>query len=393
VSVAVDADGNVGVVWSGFAVHTVAQANFSSDGGKTWLSQPRTFSDDSEDANHPQIVSTGADQFTVIFAQHDTSAGFYYEYARTTTSAGNVWSSFHRVSPAGEHGQYVDTAVGADNVIFATWMSSSGSDNSLKFSKSSDRGLSWSTPIEISTVNSLASWYPEIAVSTSGHIAVTWYRHVGSEWPIFVASSSDSGQSWASETRINSTVGQGMSPQISVNKNGNFLITWRLLASGSYIFSSASDAGSTWSSENQLSSVAGAGDPTTAVTPEGKFLVVWSADQNIISSTSDDGILWSTEVSISGTTRATANYSVASDSTKYSAVAWIQDSASSGGWVPRASGTPIFQSTSPVSLASTGPTLVAPALMPIAVMGLIGGAILVSLAGRNRRVKDQTSGR
>ncbi len=389
--VATDGHQGVGVVWDAFDARGVTRANFSRDGGRTWLRTPQTFSDTSETAMNSDIVSGRPGEFTVTFTEHSTLDSRFHVFSRTTEGYGAQWTALHRVSGASIHGSWATVIRGPGNSLYATWMADFGSSSTVQFAVSRDEGTSWSTGVDVSTSNANASWYPAIAVTSSGRVAISWYRHVGDDWPIFASTSTDDGVSWSSEVQLSTTAGFSDSQNLSVDGSGRFVLVWHAIAGGSQIFAATSDGGVSWSSPVQVSQNGGATGPLVVRGAGGVFRCVWDEGDKIVTTTSSDGISWTPAVVISGDTRGKMGNSVATDGA-YTVVAWSQDSAAAGGWVPVATGTPAFVAE-PRALASTGTSVSSMLLCSLALVLVTCGGLLASLSHRRTRAPGKTLGR
>lgn len=282
--IASDGAGHVGLVWvNGGGATSTIRAAFSSNAGASW-SAPVTISDVANSADHVHIVSTGSGSFDVVFDQLNTI------YSRTTPSMGSTWSAFHAVSLGG-------TSSGAPHLfvqsgtIYATWYTSLSGQPAVQFSKSTNGGSTWSVPVTASSVGGNNRWYPEIAVSASGHVVISWYQHVGSDWPVFYATSTDGGSTWSSEVAVSSSGGSD-SQKLAVDAQGQFVLVWHTLASSSHVFASTSADGLTWTAPVQLDSTGSAIVPRIVAIPGGGFFVNWNAGITMYSRTSSDGSTW-----------------------------------------------------------------------------------------------------
>ena len=97
--------------------------------------------------------------------------------------------------------------------LLATWVAGDSASTQLFFSRSSDRGASWSAPVRITSdahdVAPTGEASPRIVAAGRGRIAVAWPRPVpvpGRQWPasaIRVARSHDGGRTWSAPVTVN----------------------------------------------------------------------------------------------------------------------------------------------------------------------------------------------
>jgi hypothetical protein len=211
----------------------------TTDGGKTWSAPQVIYGRDNGTIGN-QIVElpngTLVDFFT-NFLVHNTKGGVTFGEeldSVRSSNQGRTWTSDSPIvvspmTPNGTYdptnGQYVrggdslfDVAVGPDASLYAVWQDSmfSGVDQ-VAFTKSTDGGLTWSMPVQISDAPpsyndpSGQAFTPSIDVAANGTIAVTYYTFQNTTGPSFLATdywaitSSDSGATWSSHLRLTSS--------------------------------------------------------------------------------------------------------------------------------------------------------------------------------------------
>jgi len=105
-------------------------------------------------------------------------------------------------------------AAGADGTLAVTWQDSrfaGGAYDGIAFSRSTDGGLTWSTPVRISRHNETQAFTPAIRVDGDGNIGVTYYdfrnndpNTASLETDTWFTRSADGGRTW-SEERVTPT--------------------------------------------------------------------------------------------------------------------------------------------------------------------------------------------
>ena len=238
-AVAVDMDGN-------FYVVTVS-LNESTGDGELWVFKS---TDAGENFDQVYLIANGPGFEDKEYVTTDLNPSspyantIYVSWTRfasgtdillvKSTDGGVTWSSPVNVSDASLQGvQGSVPAVGPNGEVFVTWWGF-GSDGleHMYFDKSTDGGNTFGTDIPISNVNN--SWFPSIAVDLSGgarngFIYVVWNDETNGDDDVFFSYSSDGGNTWpAAPVRVNNdALGNGKLqywPWIAVDENGEISI-------------------------------------------------------------------------------------------------------------------------------------------------------------------------
>ncbi len=173
-------------------------------------------------------------------------------------------------------------------VIYLAWTDNRNGNQDVFFSKSTDRGLSFSANVRVNDVTATFQTQPDVAVDGTGLIHVMWTdgRNAFSTGPdIYYANSTDGGLSFNPSLRVNNdAVGaeQG-EPAIAVASDRSVYAVWtdpRNGARGSDIyFSKSTDLGATWSPNFFLNDDTGnrpQSAPDVAIDALNTVYVAWS---------------------------------------------------------------------------------------------------------------------
>ena len=212
-----------------------AYISTTTDGGKTWSAAKPMYTQANGTLGNELVVlndGTLVDFFT-NFVFSGKRGGFTEDLASVrSTNGGNSWSNPTVVSdmqPNGtqdpRNGNYVragdslfDVTLSPSGALYAVWEDArfNGVDQ-VAFSKSTDRGASWSTPVKISQTPANANvlltqaFTPTVDVSANGTIAVTYYDFrnytAGSALPTTYSAitSTDGGSSWSPEITLSTS--------------------------------------------------------------------------------------------------------------------------------------------------------------------------------------------
>jgi len=178
-----------------------------------------------------------------------------------SSDEGITWSSPVTVSDqSGVQGSF--PVVGPNGELYVTWLGYHNNIEQIMFDKSTDGGVTFGTDKVIS--NATNSWFPHMAVDLSneqrkGYLYVTWSDERNGDDDAFLSYSSDGGESWSSPIRINSDpVGNGKLqywPSVAISELGEIWIIFydtRNTVNNNFIetyLARSTDGGMTFSNE------------------------------------------------------------------------------------------------------------------------------------------------
>jgi len=199
-------------------------------------------------------------------------------------------------------------AVDDNGVLHAVWEDDQTGESVIRYSNSSDSGLSWSTEITISFTSPGREYYrPEIAIDLTspqygGSMYIVYEMILSGDWSIWISYSRDGGSSWnVSQVDHGGLTVRSQQPAIGVAGNGSLYVAWKDGRMPVYqIYASVShDGGVTWASESRVSvtdewnirpSIAIHGSDVYIIWQENYdtyYSAIWGAH-------SSDGVSWST---------------------------------------------------------------------------------------------------
>ena len=222
---------------------------------------------------------------------------------RVTASSdgGDTWDDSTALSAAGQNADSVDLAMSGDGLnLGAVWRRYNGSHWIVQGSGSSDGGVTWASPSDLSLAGA-TTYRPSVALSSSStrRIAV-WHRQGSPD--VVQAAVADDSSTWVAPVTLSSGSGNATAAAAAVSANGQQLVTlWsKLISSPSQLQSAtSSDGGSAWSAPTTFPQAPGGpGGQTVAMSEDGrKVVAAWTAndgtDQRVFVRTSDDsGTTW-----------------------------------------------------------------------------------------------------
>ena len=180
----------------------------STDGGVTWsaVTQLSTYNTTGYDYTNPCIVINKTTNYPVIIMQRISTTYNInvFQWNGTSWGAYSVYSvsSYSQSNPSA----VVDSA-GTIHVVWHGIDATDSTYNNVRYSKSTDGGVTWSTMLKLTTGNTLAQYFTTIACDSSNNVYVAWSYADGVNWPIkWIKYSAGS---WGSTTSVGtpSTIG------------------------------------------------------------------------------------------------------------------------------------------------------------------------------------------
>lgn len=214
-----------------------------------------------------------------------------------STDDGVTWSVPAQLS-SGSYASAPQVAAAADGSVVVAWMRFDGASYVIESSRSLDHGATWSTPVKLSP-NGGSSASPQIAVSAEGIFTAIWQRHDGSFARVQTSVSSDHGLTWSPAITLSLTGTHAVAPQLLVSPDGTLTAIWQR---GAIETSTSTDHGATWSAVTAISPSGSA--PQLAVGADGRVFATWyvtsGADQIVqISTAATAGAPWTVPVTVS----------------------------------------------------------------------------------------------
>lgn len=275
--VSVDSAGNIFIVWED---DTDTNANIlfsrSTDGGVTF-STPQSVSHTSGFSFNPRIAVDAHGAINVVW--EDDSPGNLDVFFSRSTDGGTTFSSPIDLSADAADSANPQVATDATGNIFVVWENDTAGLGIL-FSRSIDGGLTFSAPVFLST-NMGGSVSPQMLVDLTGNINVVWEDDSVGAADISYSRSANSGVSFSTPKSLSRNVGNSVSAQIAVDLAGNINVIWENNSPGNLdvFYSRSTDNGTTFSIPKNLSNDLGdSRSPQIAVDSSGSVNVLWAAN-------------------------------------------------------------------------------------------------------------------
>jgi len=147
---------------------------------------------------------------------------------------------------------------------------------------------------------------PAVVTTSNGNFYVTWEDYRSGNVDIYLRAFNRLGNPLIADTKVNAdvTLTDQIFPDITADKNGNLLVTWLDLAFGTRVMGQFYDGAFNPIGNNlQISDGTGSvlyNRPACAATGNGKFMVVWSDNRNVLTTQNIYGQIFSAPGTLSG---------------------------------------------------------------------------------------------
>ena len=361
--IAVGSNGNVNVVWEVLNSSTQdIMFSRSTDGGASF-SAPMNLSNGLAGPSSPQIAADASGNLYVVWENDVSPLGIFFS---RSTDGGVTFSLPAEISLNTQGSITPQLAVDSTGNVSVVWEDDMSGISDVSFAHSSDSGATFSVPISLSN-NVGNSVSPQIALDSTGNIDVTWNNDSPGSFNIFFSRSADKGTTFSAPKNVSSSFGQAGNPQVATDSAGNINLVWSdnlpPASETDIYFSRSTDGGKTFSSPQNLSNDSGFSDnPWLTIDAANNIDVAWEdrtpGNKDIFFSRStDSGATFSTPFNLSNDSGMSIAVQMAADKLGNLNVTW-QDSTPGPSQIffSRLAGT-VTQNQPPVAVAAATLTI------------------------------------
>ena len=163
---------------------------------ESW-STPVDLSDDTQDAEVPQIVAAPNNTLTAIWRR--TNGTKTVIQTRTSSDAGATWSTVVDLSDDTQDADAPQIVAAPNNSLTAIWWRDNGTKTVIQTRTSSDAGATWSAVVDLSDDTQSAE-VPQIVAAPNNTLTAIWHRTNGTKYVIQSSSLAPSSSSSASSS-------------------------------------------------------------------------------------------------------------------------------------------------------------------------------------------------
>ena len=228
----------------------------SNNGGSTWGVGPQVIPDDGEDSFPPMAITLSGLVPHVVWVAEPFNFEIFY-----SNRTGGSWSASPTNLTVSTAGDADHPSIGAGNYLHATWDVDSGTGHFIEYSKSTDGGANWSSPVDISgnVTNNGDSTHPDIAVQ-GNNLFVVWSTLINETetsktYTIRFNKSANGGVTWltssapiAAPTISKGFINEFPVPRVAISDTNTIYVVWHQGTGKADVMSSVStDGGQSWS--------------------------------------------------------------------------------------------------------------------------------------------------
>ncbi len=255
---------------------------FSTDNGQTF-STPDNLSENTGASSNPQISSSGNNVYVVwedgTFAGGNTDVFFKF-----SKDNGQTFSTTDNLSETTGN-SFIPQISSSGNNVYVVWIDGSNPNFDTFFTFSTDNGLTFSDPDNLSEGDTGNSAFTSPQISSSGNnVYVVWIDGTFPNLDTFFAFSTDNGLTFSTPDSLSENTGRSEDPQISLEGN-NVYVVWELITPGNsdIFFAFSTNNGLTFSTPDNLSENTGDSEDPQISSEGNNVYVVWidTTDGNV----------------------------------------------------------------------------------------------------------------
>jgi len=262
--------------------HSQIYFAMSTDSGVNWdnLPQTRNLSKSPGEAFGPSLAVTKTGKVRVYVTYHDNSNGTTQAYIISSKKRTKFRAPL-LLSPHNGGAFSPRVALNSSETVNIVWGDTQGGVAKVVFVRSTDLGLTFSEPLEVSKSSGNA-FDPEIAVDSNDAINVAWQDSSPGTNVIMFSRSTDGGQTFSTPTQVSTGSGNATEAAIAVDTQRRISVSWvdESLGHAEAYYSRSTDNGASFSAAINVSNFPG-GDihkPTLATFGDTVYLAFQNGD-------------------------------------------------------------------------------------------------------------------
>ena len=267
-TIAVDAGGNIHVVWGDDRTgNTEIYYKKSTNGGTSWTTKRLTWT--SGGSICPLIKTDSNNHIHVVWTE--LKPGNHDIYYNKSTDGGASWTA-KRLTWNSWHEGVSAITTDSNNHIHVVYNMLLSSNWEIYYKKSTDGGVSWTT--KRLTNNSAASLGYGIATDSSDNVHVVCIDETPGNREIYYMKSTNGGSSWTTK-RLTWNSASVYTPAIATDSSDNIHVVWEKDAPGEIYYKRSTDGGIVWTTKRLTWNPGLSGYPGIATDSNNRIHVFW----------------------------------------------------------------------------------------------------------------------
>lgn len=259
----------------------------SSDGGQTWSASMALTTDQTPVADTPHaLVAGAAGQVYVVWATQRSSMSFIFFSA--SADGGETWTApvpVNNAVPRMAVRLNPDLALDQNGHLYVAWQDNRNGNNDIFVARSTDGGQTWGDDVRVNDdTGAAAQSQPSLVAGAEGRLHLAWHDMRTGIPAIFAASSSDGGQTWSANMQVDAGQVPAYNPRLMIDTEGTLYCAWCAQQGNAQIYAARSTSGGeTWETAVQVNDVDGTATPTRprlAADMVGNVYLAWGDDRD-----------------------------------------------------------------------------------------------------------------
>jgi len=222
-AIAVNSAGHIHVAWEddtpgNYEIYYMKSTN----GGASWSAKQR-LTVTSSSSQFPAIAVDATGNIHVVW--QDSTPGNAEIFYKKSTNGGATWLANQRLTWTSGTSEWPALAVNSSGYIHLLWHDNTPGNFAVYHKKSTNGGGSWSANQRL-TWTSGSSEGPGIAVDSSDYLHVVWPDNTSGNYEIYYKKSMNGGGSWSASRRLTWTSGNSRGAWIAVDPSSALHVVW-----------------------------------------------------------------------------------------------------------------------------------------------------------------------
>jgi hypothetical protein len=219
------------------------------------FTSPMKITSNTDSSTRPAIAIDSNENIYITY-HNDATTKYQIKFTRST-DGGQTFTTPVTISTTSIHSQNPAIAAftsGNQNYVFVTWSQLQSNIYQIYLTRSTDGGVTFEPPVNLSSSKAGAT-RSNVALDSAGNLYIAWHDDRFGPSEIMLRKSTDFGATFQSVMRVTSNGIVSLFPYIAFDRSNNVLISWYQLTNKKYdvFFAKSTTGGDNFTNRNQLS--------------------------------------------------------------------------------------------------------------------------------------------